>query len=362
MLLLFLSLSPLVMSVNIPAGFLSVCPSPVLAQASANKFLDFVLTNCYMHETTVFGPTECLVEFSNRFNPGPDPLPAAGACRAAYQTFIDTVVGTSDVFGPCRMTSEGIRFNAACAENLRDANLDFIYQTGSSIATTCNTGTVRAMAARNMYNQLVVLAATTNYAVFDFGDTEYGLCEMCYAGFLNMLNSQATFDGSTSLPTPPDDGWQATCTSEPSKFICRYSTVIARALADFERCSGGFDVFGHKAFGQPTCDPHQLSVVFSSDFPPYSSIAHCQYPQPSHVSACSQIEAYIDSIAAATSDSCAACFAVFRASLVSTEQAKSVCSDIWSDECLAVNGEAFFVFQNCAGVPMDTRRDVNVQL
>jgi hypothetical protein len=361
------------------------CDAAIVQQAADDGFLEYVMLNCmtsslagalaplnFLGETPV-KPAKCLIDWVAD-HPDPNPIPAIGDCRAAFQNFVTalSVFGTGDWFDGvdefggtlCSYDPENekltVPVDCLLANVVRTALNNFRIQSGSYVGGShqCPAVTVRKLSQKGIYATLMKRAIDSlgnpmlqrmGIAVpGSDGDGGNALCYKCYSDFYMSLNDVAP-DGQTY------DELVTLCAEwVVNSATCLAATPVAQALADFKECSGGFDMM----FTGPVCSATDVDEVQKLIPAPYFAFTHCAY-NPTD-SFCVTLDAYVDKIREESDSSCVLCYIDYRVAVQddATDVAKiAACTGtdgVYNAACKASSGTSLSNFYACSGYQLNT--------
>ena len=337
---------------GVPSAPDSVCSLEIIEQAASDGLLKHVVTECdipapaRIADPTINGPSDCLASFVVAHQEG-HPIPNDGACRQAYQSFVDNLY--DDYNSACVSGAKTGEYSYTCAETMmKDAFESFQVTTGHSvIMQQCLRYSAYKMTAENAFEELATQAVdTTNSFVAPSLSDNYGLCYLCYSKFLSDVRA-----GSIGLTDVI-----AACTNDPLSYGCADSTIVLKAKANFKICSGyEIDFLG------PVCTQNDVDTVQELIPVPYYTITHCAFNDDVF---CGTVDSYFAKIEEESDKSCSLCYHDYKDSVASiaadlTNTSVADCTGkegVWSMDCKASIAPAVLDFYKCSGFHLDTNK------
>ncbi len=349
-------------SVNATGG----CDPEVVSSAASDRFVDYVITHCLnlkdhgynMRGEEVLGESACLTRWMLDHSSSAHPIPNSGECRQAFQSLVSGAAtnwlkATHDVtaVGRCSYNSstEELDITYACWLAMEVELREFRRASGSYIISRpCTALEVGAMTANSAYESLV----KDSFALVPQGVTGLvpeitSVCYGCYESFSEQL---------TSYITDRDDA-VLSCIDDPSSVSCRKSTMMENALAEFKQCSGGYAIDFVKT--ESACPQEDADNISKLHPQPYFGLAQCAFKNDHF---CNTLDIYYSAIQGLTNTVCITCYKDFAAKVKAMADASELvvatCTrsslSVMEPECIAILGEAFIKFMDCAGVRFST--------
>ncbi len=348
------------------------CPAEVVMQASQEGFLQYVVMNCVKDDNSdrttytnfsgndLVTPSDCLTNWmAERQTATGNPIPQTGDCRVAFQNLVDEISDLHTGFTDnCKIVDGQMDLNDNCwvsklnygATGALDS---FRTESGHYIGgQQCLSATVHNLANKGAYKKIVegALGTTSDPTGGLFSpdiDGGNGLCYGCYRLFYAAVNI-----------IPDTTGVVVACSEDAYSAGCLKSTHIQNALAEFKKCSGGFDIM----YDGGVCTAADIAEVQTLIPTPYDTLAGCAFdPTQSH---CSTVNAYLVQVQAESTSDCVVCYKDFYVTAKNMPAAAvAACTGangIWSDDCKVAIQEAFYLFKTCSGFDMNTAKTTAV--
>ena len=336
-----LALAGLSTAVTIPDSN-PVCSDDIVKTAAAQGFVKSIF-NCVIDNTTSPGAQACLAAFITD-NATDNAYPITGACRAEYQTLVDTMWDDTQANCPSVFPTDE-PLDADCAGDLMPGFITFYLATGFFPEVLCTAADVRRYASEDAFGAILAYTWANGPAyglVVDWLSTQ---CDVCYDQFNVDIDPAPAGNG--------DEGLIDECTNADGPTdTCLASSVMVDARSNFIACAG-WDIL----FDGPVCTPENVATVQTLIPTPYYTFAQCAY-HPS-TSFCKTIQSYFDAIEADTkSVDCLACYTELRdainAAATSDDGTVACGDDVFADDCVAYQNEALMAFETCAGTIINT--------
>jgi len=383
--------------------FAGNCSQSVVNQASDNKFLEFVLTNCA--PSAVFGAGRnitggtlltaqtCLSTFIGRgLNPGPNPIDINSKCGDEFYNFARSItqmttqnidlVTTAGHEG-CKYSDGKLTMSYVCWNRISTALDSFMDDSGAGYpiyTNPCTVATVRNGSVADFFGNTVKTvskAVAADVQAVDFlananptektlhvvpagfaldsnklfkatASVKDGMCYGCYAGFLDTLQG-----GLPWYTTALTDDVKGVCASDPSDPVCLNSLVVAKAVRKFQTCTG-FDI----AFRGPLCD-ETANKYFQTNFvapTPFQYVVKCGILKSDFANECTPdvVDDFSKKVQAAVGIQCGSCFEELKANITALKDntdVKLACTKdtISSASCQASLASALKAFKDCTG-------------
>ncbi len=345
-----------------------ICAPEIVDQAASDGFLNYVLLNCAKNASSknmlgedYLGSSACLTQFvvtQQASGNTTNAIPLAGSCRQTYQAFVLAIesVASNAVFTSCVYDSTtGLPImSLACGQTLAPAMLTF--QQSNSVSITgsvgqCRSELVRARsigAENKLMDEIVSVGSVVSPSLpVSLTSSADGLCDVCYDWFLNDVSFGLKGDGSSFL------GYAdllADCAADAYSDNCMHSTTVEDARAKFLTCAGE-DVL----FYGPLCTADQVTEIQHLIPTPYVTLTTCamSIAKPAY---CATLPSYMNQIEQDSDSHCLSCYSEYSsaiATLSSSSDFASICSDVWADKCMSRVGSALINFATCTGFHME---------
>jgi hypothetical protein len=331
------------------------CGTDVVDPSTDQRFLDFVVLNCMQGHSstenflgsTPQGPAECLAKYILSLS---SPPKFSSGCRLAYQHLADALSSVpytdfiTSVSLPCSYENGELVYTSECLNAISAPLATFASESGTHVGgnAQCNGFTVRKLAQRDTYSQIMALLADSNPVnpisgdyIDPLSDNGNPFCYLCYAEFFtDIMAAKVIYPELVDL-----------CADSPNSETCMGVTPVAEAMARFKKCAGGYDII----FNNAVCSRTQVETVAALVPTPFYLLTHCTFNASDFF--CYDIDTYLAGIAEATSESCGWCYRDYNDDIrILGDDAKTACSgDIHSQQCLAAVSMPLFKFRACTG-------------